>query len=161
MTDFVKLYVRSCLTCSYFKTFRQQKQELLKSLLISNRYWQDIICDFVTNLLSCRSDDRFYRHILVIIDRLFKIKKFILMNFMSIKAVIQTFLDYVWRCENFFLFIVSDRNINFVAHFWKRLCKRLNIIFKLFIAFHFETDEQIEIVNAVFKQYLRIYVNYN
>ena len=32
---------------------------------------------------------------------------------------------------------------------------------KLFIAFHFETNKQIEIVNAIFKQYLRTYVNYN
>ena len=29
------------------------------------------------------------------------------------------------------------------------------------IAFHFETNEQTEIVNAIFKQYLRVYVNYN
>ena len=141
MTNFVKLYVRNYLTCNYFKTFRQQKQELLKLLFISNRYWQDIVCDFVTNLFSCKSDDRFYRHILVIIDRLFKIKKFILMNFMNIKVMIQTFFNYVWRCENFLLFIISDRDITFVAHFWKKLCKRLNIIFKLFIAFHLKINK--------------------
>ena len=133
----------------------------MKSLFISNRYWQNITCDFVINLFWCRNDDRLYRHILVIIDRLFKIKKFISMNFMNTEVIIQIFLDYVWRCEDFFLFIVSDRNINFVAYFWKRFCKRLNIILKLFIAFHFETNEQTEIINAIFKQYLRVYVNYN
>ena len=83
------------------------------------------------------------------------------MNFMSIEAIIQTFLDYVWRCENFLLFIVSDKDINFVAHFWKRFYKRLNITFKLFIAFHLETNKQIEIINTTFKQYLCVYINYN
>ena len=157
----IKTYVRNCLIYNYFKTFREQKQELLKSLFISNRYWQDIAYDFMTNLLSYKSDDRFYRHILVVIDRLFKSKKFISMNFMSIQAVMQAFIDYIWRFKDFSLFIVSNKNINFVTHFWKRLCKRLSIILKLSIAFHFETNEQIEIINAIFKQYLRVYVNYN
>ena len=161
MTNTIKTYVRNCLICSYFKIFREQKQSLLKSLFISNRYWQDIACDFMTNLLSCKSDDRFYRHILVMIDRLFKLKKFISMNFMNIQAVMQAFIDYIWRFEGFSIFIVSNKNINFVTHFWKRLCKRLNITLKLFIAFHFKTDEQIEIVNTILKQYLRVYVNYN
>ena len=157
----IKTYVRSCLTCSYFKVSREQKQKLLKSLFISNRYWQDIACDFVTNLLLCKSDDRLYRHILVMIDKLFKSKKFISMNFMNTQAIMQAFIDYIWRFENFSLFIVLNKNINFVTHFWKRFCKRLSIILKLFIAFHFETNEQIEIVNAIFKQYLRVYVSYN
>ena len=95
MTDSVKLYVRSCLACSYSKTFRQQKQGLLKPLPIPDRYWQDIACDFVTNLPPCRSGGRLYRHILVVVDRLSKTKKFIPMNSISTEAVVQAFLDYV------------------------------------------------------------------
>ena len=84
MTNTIKTYVRNCLIYNYFKAFREQKQKLLKLLFILNRYWQNIVCDFMTNLFSCKNDDRFYCHILVVIDKLFKSKKFISMNFMNI-----------------------------------------------------------------------------
>ena len=45
---------------------------------------KNIAYDFITNLLSCKNDDCFYRHIFVIIDMLFKLKKFILINFINI-----------------------------------------------------------------------------
>ena len=57
--------------------------------------------------------------------------------------------------------MISDRGIQFIAHFWQRLCQRIGIKPKLSIAFHPETDGQTESANATLKQYLRVYINYN
>ena len=57
--------------------------------------------------------------------------------------------------------IISNRNIQFVFYFWQRLCEKINIYFKFFIVWHSKTNDQIENVNANFKQYLKIYVNFN
>lgn len=157
----VKEYVRSCPVCKHSKSHREHKHGLLKPLPIPDRYWQDISCDFITSLPPCRYGGRLFQHILVVVDRLSKGKKFIPMDSLEVKAVVQAFIDFVWRSEGFPATIISDRGTQFVAHFWQRLCKRLGTKPKLSTAFHPETDGQTENANAALKQYLRAYVHYN
>ena len=161
VTDSVKSYVRSCLACKYAKASRDPKQGLLKPLPIPDHYWQDIACDFVTSLPPCRVGGKIYRHILVVVDRLSKMKRFIPMDSLETTAVVQAFIDFIWRSEGFPISIVSDRGSQFVAHFWQRLNKRLGTKIKLSTAFHPETDGQTENANAFLKQYLRAYVSHN
>ena len=97
---------------------------------------------------------------MIIVDKLFKKKKFIFMNFLEIEIVVQVFIDFIWREEDYSMSIVSDRDKQFVAHFWRRLCNRLETKFKLFTSFHSKIDEQTKNVNEMLKQYFRVYVNY-
>ena len=97
---------------------------------------------------------------MIIVNKLFKKKKFILINFLINEIVVQVFIDFIWREKNYSTSIVSNRDKQFVAHFWKRLCNRLEIKFKLFTSFHSKIDEQAKNVNEMLKQYLRVYVNY-
>ena len=80
--------------------------------------------------------------------------------FCSIIFIVIFNIDFIWREEDYSMSIVSDRDKQFVAHFWKRLCNRLETKFKLFMSFHSKIDEQTKNVNEMLKRYFRVYVNY-
>ena len=161
MTDTIARYVKSCHTCKRSKAYKEGKQGLLKPLPIPDRYWQDISIDFITPLPVCTRFGRRYEHIMVVVDRLSKKKKFIPLDSLEVEAVVQAFIEWIWREEGFPATIISDRGTQFTAFFWQRLCKRIGTKPKLSTAFHPETDGQTENANAALKQYLRAYVNYN
>ena len=160
MIDIVEQYVKACLHCKRTKVFKNFKQNLFKSLFISERYFQNISVDFIISLFKCHRHERVYQHVIIVVNRLFKKKKYIKFDFMNVQTVIQIFFEWVWRNEEYSENIVSDKSEQFVAHFWQRLCERINIKFKLSIAWHFETNDQIENVNFNFKAYFRVFINY-
>ncbi len=161
MTDSVARYVKSCHECKRSKPYKQGKHGLLKPLPIPDRYWQDISVDFITPLPICKRFGREFEHIMVVVDRLSKKKKFIPLDSLEVEAVVQAFIEWIWREEGYPSTIVSDRGTQFTALFWKRLCERIGTKPKLSTAFHPETDGQTESANAALKQYLRAYVNYS
>ena len=154
-------YVKSCIQCKKIKTYRQNKQDLLKFLSIFERYFQNIFVDFITFLFTCSRRDKNYKHIMIVINRLSKKKKFIFLKNLDVKIVMQIFLEWIWREKNYSDFVVSNRKTQFISHFWRRLCEKINITFKLSIAWHFEIDDQTENVNVDLKIYFRIYVSFN
>ena len=161
MTNTIARYVKNCHQCRKIKTYWKNKQKLLKSLFISNRCFQDISINFITSLSICKRHDKNYEHIMIIVDKLFKKKKYILLNFLKVNVVVQTFIKWMWREKSYSNFIISNRDIQFVFYFWQRSCEKIDIHFKFFIVWHSKTNDQIENVNAILKQYLRIYVNFN
>lgn len=161
MTDSVSRYVKSCHVCKRSKSYREGKQGLLKPLPIPEQYWTDISVDFITPLPVCKRYGRTFEHVMVIVDRLSKKKKFIAMDSMEVEAVVQAFVEWVWREEGYPKSIVSDRGSQFTSHFWRRLCQRIGTKPKLSTSFHPETDGQTESANAALKQYLRAYVSYD
>lgn len=161
MTSTVAQYVKACHPCKRTKAYREGKHGLLKPLPIPERYWQDISVDFITPLPLCLRNGRRFRHILVVVDRLSKKRKFIPMDSLEVDAVVQAFVEWIWREEGYPATIISDRGTQFVNHFWARLCARIGTKPKLSTSFHPETDGQTENANAALKQYLRAYCNYN
>ena len=161
MTASVTRYVKSCHICKRSKTYREGKQGLLKPLPIPELYWHDISIDFITPLPICLRYGRPYQHIMVVVDRLTKKKKFVPLDSIEVEAVVQAFIEWIWREEGYPFSIISDRGTQFTAYFWKRLCERVGTKPKLSTAFHPETDGQTENANAALKQFLRAYVNYN
>ena len=154
-------YVKSCTQCKRIKAYRQGKQGLLKSLPIPERYFQNISVDFITSLSTCTRYDRAYKHIMVVVDRLSKKKKFISLKSLEVKVVVQVFLEWVWREEDYSDSVVSNRGTQFTSHFWRRLCERIGTRSKLSTVWHLEIDDQIENVNVDLKAYLRVYVSFN
>jgi len=157
----IKKYIRSCPICKHVKLYCKYRYDLLKSLSISDCYWQNIFCDFIISLLLYCYKEKIFQHILIIVDRLFKNKKFISIDLLKIKTIVQIFIDFVWYIENFSAIIVSDRDTQFIVYFWQCLCKRLETKSKLLTVFYSETDSQTENINIALKQYLRAYVQYN
>ena len=86
-------YVKKCHHCKKTKHYRENKQKLLKSLFISKRYFQNISMNFITSLSKCLRNDKTYQHIMMIMNKLFKKKRFVILNFLKIETIIQTFIE--------------------------------------------------------------------
>lgn len=160
MTDMVARFVRSCDIWNRSKSYREGKQGLLKPLPIPDRYWTDISLDFITPLPISLRHGRKYQHIMVVVDRLSKKKKIVPLDSLEVEAVVQAFIEWIWREEGYPRTVTSDRGTQFTSHFWRRLCQRIGTKPKMPTAFHPETDGQTESANSALKQYLRAYVNY-
>jgi len=69
--------------------------------------------------------------------------------------VAQCFLDDVFKLHGFPGTITSDRDPIFVSHFWKEFMSLQGIQIQLYIAYHPQTDGQLEVVNICLETYLR------
>ena len=92
MFHIVVRYVKNCIQCKKIKTYRQNKQNLLKFLSIFERYFQNIFVDFITFLFTCIRYNKIYKHIIIMIDRLSKKTKFISLKNFDVKIIIQILL---------------------------------------------------------------------
>lgn len=157
MYQYVEQWTQNCHTCRRIKPSREARQGILRPLPVPERSWQDISMDFVTHLPpSCG-----YDAILVVVDRLTKMKHFIpCKGTCNAEEVARLYAYNVWKLHGLPQTIVSDRGPQFVAQFWKHLTRRLQITNLLSTAYHPETDGQTERTNAVLEQYLRAYVSY-
>jgi transposase InsO family protein len=72
----------------------------------------------------------------------------------------ELFLEHVFRLRGLRRSIVSDQGTQFVAKFWKALCKRLDTQARLSTPYYPQTDGQTERFNAVMEQYLPCFINY-
>ncbi|KAG0159950.1 hypothetical protein PDIDSM_7477 [Penicillium digitatum] len=136
---------------------REVRQGILRQLPVPERAWQDISMDFIPHLPLSYG----YDAILVVVDRLTKMKHFIhCKGTCNAEEVARLYTRHVWKLHGLPNTVVSDRGPQFVAQFWKHLTKRLRITNLLSTAYHPETDGQTERANAVLEQYLRAYVSY-
>ena len=99
-------------------------------------------------------------NIIVVIDRLFKMRHLIACPNISTPAVAQLFLDHIWKLYGLPETIISNRGSQFISAFWKELTTRLYIKALLSTVYHLETDGQTECVNAIIEQYIQIYTSY-
>ena len=99
-------------------------------------------------------------NIIVVIDRLSKIRYLIACPNILAPAVTRLFLDYIWKLHRLPKMIVSNRGRQFVLVFWKELTTQLHIKALLSTVYHLETDGQTERANAIMEQYIRIYTSY-
>jgi hypothetical protein len=156
----VERYIRNCHICKKFKTIRDKYSNLLNFLFISNRSWTNIIMNFVIELL----DNKDFNVILIMIDRLIKMHHYVFCiveeDETFAKETIKLLINHVWKLHELSNTIISNRDSQFVSLVWKTVCKTLKIDVKLSTAFHFETNDQSEIVNQEMKRYLRSYCNY-
>ncbi len=113
--------------------------------------------DFVTGLPW--SDG--YKAILVVTCRLTKLRHLIhCRDTTTAEQLAELFLEHVFRLHGLPRSIVSDRGTQFVAKFWRALCKCVDTQARFSTPYHPQTDGQTERFNAVIEQYLRCLVNY-
>ena len=75
------------------------------------------------------------------------------------EGLAKLFRDNVWKLHELPESVISDRGLQFAARLMRELNKMLGIETKLSMAYHPETDEQIERINQELEQYLRMYIN--
>lgn len=153
-------YTKNCPVCLQAKKSRTKKQGLLQPLPIPERPFLDISVDFIVALSPCTRAGTTYTNIMVVVDRLTKLRKFVPMSAIRAPDVADAFRLHVWSEWGFPVHIVSDRGTQFVSQFWHRLCQRCGTDLSLSTSNHPESDGQTENANGFLEQYLRCYVNY-
>ena len=90
---------------------------LLKPLPAPDRRWKDISIDFVVDLPISKG----CTNIMVVVDRLSKMRHLIAYFDMSTPAVARLFLDHIWKLYRLPETIISNKGSQFVSVFWKEL----------------------------------------
>jgi transposase InsO family protein len=79
---------------------------------------------------------------------------------MGPKDLAEGFITHIVRTHGLPNNIISDWGLLFTAKFWKQIMEAMGTTRNLSMAFHPETDSQMERTNATLEQYLRAYCNY-
>ena len=115
------------------------------------------ISGFITKLPVSKGHDS----ILVVCDRFSKISHFVATTEKTtVEGLARLFRDNVWKLHRLPESVISDRGLQFAAEMMRELNKMLGIETKLSMAYHPETDGQMERTNQELEQYLRMYVNH-
>ncbi len=160
MRTTIKHYIWNCYVCRRSKASRDWINELLKSLFISEQWWQDISLNFIIDLLKSDKSNA----ILTVIDRLSKEHHYILCwsddKETFAEQTVKLLLIWIFRIHELSRSIVFDRDLQFISIVWKSLCLRLDIKMKLFINYHSQINDQIKRANQNVERYLRSYCSY-
>jgi len=116
--------------------------------------------DHLVDLPPCKRNGRIYRHVLVVVDRLTKMRHCMPVTSLDTDELTETFVQHIYRLHGAPEPIVSDRGSAFVSAFWRRLSDRLATALHPSSAFNPQTDGQTEIVNAAINKFLRAYVSF-
>lgn len=160
MSRFVADFVQSCQLCFRTKQPRSSPPGFLKPLEIPVKPWSDISMDHLVDLPACKRNGKTFRHILVVVDRLTKMRHCIPVTSLDTDELVEAFVEYVYRLHGAPESVVSDRGSAFVSAFWRRLSDRLATALHPSSAFNPQTDGQTEIVNAAINKFLRAYVSF-
>ncbi len=137
----IKHYIQNYHVCQRSKTFKDSINELLHSLLISQKRWKDIVMNFITELSL--SED--YNIICIIICWLIKKHHYVFYHWededISVEETIWIMLWNVYRLHDLFSFIVSNKDFQFISTMWQSLCKQLRITASLLTIYHSEIDD--------------------
>ncbi len=111
MRTTIKHYIQNCYVCRRSKASRDWINELLKSLSISEQWWQDISLNFIIDLL--KSDES--NAILTVIDRLSKERHHILCwsddEETFVEQTVKLLLIWIFRTHELLRLIVFDRDL--------------------------------------------------
>ena len=96
---------------------------------------------------------------MVMVEKLSKAAHFIpVKTTYKVANIADIFLKQIFRLHGILKVIISDRDPKFTGNFWKYLFKGLNTTLNFSTSFHPQTDGQIERVNQILEDLLRMYV---
>ena len=156
----VNQYIQNCYECKQSKSSKDQKNELLNSLLISEQRWVNISMNFITGLPTTKDEKN---AILNVMNCLLKEHHYITCtsddNDTTTEETLKILIHWVYWLHSMLTSIVSDWEPQFVSTMWKSFCKCIGIQVNLSTAFHSETDSQTEQVNQNVETFLQAYTN--
>jgi len=157
VTKKVKQYVEGCDQCQRMKNRAEMPTGKLRPNQVPEKPWQHISVNFIIKLPMSKG----YDSILVVYDRFLEMSHFVATTEKTMaEGLARLFRDYMWKLHGLPESVISDRGPQFAAGLTKELNKMLGIETKLSMAYHPQTDGQIERINQKLEQYLRMYVNY-
>ena len=158
MSKDVKNYVFSYDICQRVKVSRHCLYSKMQVLLQSERSWQKVTMNFITDLSLSKCRDCIYNAILVIVNCYTKITQYI-STVKTVTAVQLTdlFHEKIVCCFKTLREVMSDWDSVFINVFWSDLCYHMKMKCRLSTVFHSQTDEQTECQNQMLKHYIRCY----
>jgi hypothetical protein len=149
----VATHVALCDMCQRVKAERQRPARLLQPLKVPEWKWEEISMDFIVGLP--RTQDG-YDSIWVIVDRLTKVAHFIPVKATYLGAQLaELYMARIVCLHGVPKMIVSDRGTHFTSRFWKRLHESMDTKLNFSLAYHPQTDGQMERTNQVLEDMLR------
>ena len=138
------------------KVEHQHPAGLLQPLPVPEWKWEVISMDFISGLpMTWRQHDS----IMVVVEKLTKATHLIPVNSThKTNDIAKIFMKAIFRLHGFPKAIVSDRDPKFTSNFWKGLFAYLGTKLNFNTSYHPHTDGQIERVNQVLEDMLRMYV---
>jgi len=150
-------YVDRYNTCQRYKNQSKALAGKLMPNAIPEKPWSHILADFITKLPLAQG----YNTILVVCDCFSKMAHFIATTEkMLVEGLAKLFQDHIWKLHGLPESIISDRGVQFAAGMIKKLNNLLGIQTKLSMAYHPQTDGQMERINQELEQYLRVFINH-
>ena len=144
VTKKVKRYVEECDQCQRIKNRAEMPAGKLRSNEVPKKPWQHISVDFIMKLPVSKG----YDSILVVCNRFSKISHFVVTTEkITAERLARLFRDNVWKLHGLSESVISDRGPQFVVELTRDLNKMLGIETKLSMAYHPQTDRQIERTN--------------
>ena len=157
VTRDVGRYVEGYDLCQSTKNRTEEVVGKLKLSEVPEKLWTYLTVDFITKLPVVARKDI----ILVVCDMLSKITYFVTTTEgMLVEGLVRLFRDNVWKLHELLESMVSDRGPQFAAELMKKLNRMLGIETRLSIAFHPQTDGQMEWMNQELEQYLQFFVDH-
>ncbi|XP_071714207.1 uncharacterized protein [Rutidosis leptorrhynchoides] len=128
LRNFIKQYIRECVTCQGCKADLSMYPGLLQPLPIPECIWTDISMDFIEILPLSMGKTVIF----VVVDRLSKYAHFTpLAHPFTAAHVAKAFLDTIYRLHGLPKVIVSDHDKVFLSLVWKELFKLLKTTQKI------------------------------
>jgi hypothetical protein len=95
MSIAVRTYCNACLLYDKTKTSRSLPAGFLKPLAVPLAPWREISVDYITPLPPCKRKDRVCQHVVVVVDRLTKIRHFIATEGLGTEELAERFIERV------------------------------------------------------------------
>ncbi len=158
MIKYVKFYIKTCDVCQRTKMFKHLFYDNFQFLFLFQDSWQEIIMNFITNLLLNKRLNDVYDFVLVIINRYIKMTLYIFVTKkITIVELAKIIFDHVMFKYDVSKDVVSNKEFVFTNAYWTNICYHMKIKRRLSIVFHSQTNEQIERQNQNLKHFLRVF----
>jgi hypothetical protein len=138
------------------KAEHQRPARLLQPLKIPEWKWEKIIMDFIVGLPRTQAG---YDYIWVIVDHLTKVAHFIPVKITYSGAKLaELYMSRIVCLHGVPKKIVSDRGFQFTSMFWEKLHESMDTKLNFSLAYHPQTDGQMERTNQILENMLRAFV---
>ena len=143
--------------CQRIKNRTETSAEKLELSEVLEKLQTYLTVDFITKLLLVVEKNK----ILVVCNMLSKIAHFVvIIEEILVEELARLFRDNIWKLYGLSESVVLNRGLQFATELTKELNRILEIETKLSIAFHSQTNSQIEKMNQELVQYLWFSINY-
>lgn len=152
----LKRHIKECEVCQRVNSETIAPAKLLQPFSIPSKPWEEVSMDFMVGLPKSQGFDV----IMVVMYRLTKYVHFVPLYHPCTTAKVALFFLFfqnVFKLHGMPTVIVSDRDAIFTSNSFSELFRLQGTELAMSIAYHPQTDGQIEVVNKSLEQYLRAF----